>query len=141
MGDPTITKESIFVVDFGSQTAHLITRRLDDLGISTKLVDPDIAFKIAKEDKPAGIILSGGPASVYEDKAPKIDKRIFDLGIPILGICYGWQLMAKLLGGKVEQEKKEYGPTKKELEDLKISIEDDVFSPMLQSVEWKMGRN
>lgn len=100
----------IIVVDFGGQTAHLITRRLKDLGVSSKLVDPDDAFKIAFKQKPSGLIFSGGPASVYELGAPTIDKKIFDLGIPVLGICYGMQLHSYLLGGKVISGKKEYGP-------------------------------
>jgi GMP synthase (glutamine-hydrolysing) len=101
----------IYVIDFGGQTAHLITRRLKDLGVESLLIDPAKALKIIEKRKPAGIIFSGGPASVYEIGAPSIDKKIFDLEIPILGICYGWQLMAHLLGGEVESGNKEYGPT------------------------------
>ncbi|MEK9178713.1 MAG: glutamine-hydrolyzing GMP synthase [Patescibacteria group bacterium] len=102
----------IFVVDFGSQTAHLIARRLKDLGIESSLVDPDDALKFVKKIKPKGLILSGGPSSVYEKKAPSINKKIFDLGIPILGICYGQQLTAHLLkGGKTVKDKvREDGP-------------------------------
>ena len=94
MPDPTITKQQIYVIDFGSQTAHLITRRLKDLGVESKLIDPRKALKSCLKSRPNALILSGGPASVYSKNAPKIDKEIFDLGIPILGICYGWQLMA-----------------------------------------------
>lgn len=112
----------IYVIDFGGQTAHLITRRLKDLGIESELIDPDHALKACSKLKPEGLIFSGGPASVYEKNAPKIDKKIFDLGIPILGICYGWQLMAQMLGGKVESGKKEYGPTT-----LQISNFKDIF--------------
>ncbi len=101
----------ILIIDFGSQTTHLIGRRLKDMGISMQIIDPDHAIGVIKTQPPAGIILSGGPASVYEPGAPSIDKQIFKMGIPILGICYGWQLMAQLLGGKVESGKKEYGPT------------------------------
>lgn len=110
----------ILVVDFGGQTAHLITRRLKDLGVSSELVDPDDVLRFAThKNKPAGLIFSGGPASVYELGAPSIDKKIFDLGIPILGICYGWQLMAHLLGGEVESGDKEYGPTVLTISDFK----------------------
>lgn len=109
----------IYVIDFGGQTAHLIMRRLKDLGIESSLVDPDDTLKVCLAAKPAGLIFSGGPASVYEKNAPKIDKKIFELGIPILGICYGWQLMAYLLGGKVESGKKEYGPTSLEISNFK----------------------
>ncbi len=109
----------IYVIDFGSQTAHLITRRLKDLGVDSKLIDPESAIEICLKDKPSGLIFSGGPASVYEKNAPIIDVKIFKLGIPILGICYGWQLMAQLLGGKVEAGKKEYGPTALEVKNFK----------------------
>lgn len=102
----------IVIVDFGSQTAHLIDRRIRDLGIKHALVSPSEALEFIKNKKPAGIILSGGPSSVYADKAPSIDKEMYDLGIPVLGICYGWQLTAHLLDGKVVQGNKEYGPTK-----------------------------
>lgn len=101
----------IIVVDFGGQTAHLITRRLKDLGVSSELVDPEDVLRIAAKQKPSGLIFSGGPASVYEIGAPTIDKKIFSLNIPIFGICYGWQLMAHILGGEVESGDKEYGPT------------------------------
>ena len=101
----------IIIVDFGSQTTHLIGRRIRDFGVPVQIVDPKHAVASIATEKPAGIILSGGPASVYEAGAPTIDKKIFELGIPILGICYGWQLTAQLLGGTVESAKKEYGPT------------------------------
>lgn len=101
----------ILVVDFGSQTAHLITRRIREFGVETRILPPEKILKQVQNDKGIkGIILSGGPSSVYEKGAPTIDKRIFDLGIPILGICYGLQLTAHLLGGKVIAGKKEYGP-------------------------------
>src|SRR3989344_176832 len=101
----------IIIVDFGSQTTHLIARRLKEIGIQTSITDPDDALKKIKKRKTQGIILSGGPASVYEKAAPTINKDIFNLRIPILGICYGMQLTAHLLGGKVISGKKEYGPT------------------------------
>jgi GMP synthase (glutamine-hydrolysing) len=127
----------ILIVDFGSQTAHLIGRRLRQLGIQAEYVNPEETLQFTKNKlKPKtqnpqsetnsktqnikssnlkGIILSGGPSSVYEKGAPTISKEIFELGIPVLGICYGWQLMAKLLGGSVENGTKEYGPEKLEL--------------------------
>ncbi len=101
----------IVVVDFGSQTAHLIGRRLSDLGVEVKIIGTIDAVRKIENLKAQGIILSGGPVSVYEKSAPKINSQIFELKIPILGICYGWQLMAFLLKGLVESGKKEYGPT------------------------------
>jgi len=100
----------ILVVDFGSQTAHLIGRRLRQLGITAEYADPSEALSVTQSLKPRGIILSGGPSSVYESGAPTVAVELFQLGIPVLGICYGWQLMAQLLGGKVESASKEYGP-------------------------------
>ncbi len=113
----------ILIVDFGSQTAHLIGRRLRQLGVVSEYVDPEDAIGIIKEKKPRGIIFSGGPASVYQEGAPTISKQIFELDIPILGICYGWQLMAHLLGGKVQNTHKEYGP-----ETLKLTQKNSLFS-------------
>ncbi len=100
----------IIIVDFGSQTTHLIGRRLSDMGIRIKIVSPEDAVREVTEAKPRGIILSGGPSSVYEKGAPTLPKSFFDHQIPMLGICYGWQLMAHLLGGSVKPSRKEYGP-------------------------------
>lgn len=100
----------IVIIDFGSQTTHLIGRRLKDLGVKTEIISPLETNKFLQKNKPQGIILSGGPSSVYENGAPTITEKIFDLQIPILGICYGFQLISKLLGGKVIAGKKEYGP-------------------------------
>lgn len=99
----------IILVDFGGQTAHLIARRVKELGSSVEVVNPEEALdKVKNAD---GIIFSGGPASVYEKNAPTIDPKIFEMGIPILGICYGQQLIAYLLGGDVNPGKiREYGP-------------------------------
>ncbi len=101
----------ILIVDFGSQTTHLIGRRIKELGAGVKIIQAEEILRFAQNDKNLkGIILSGGPASVYEKNAPTIDKKIFSLGIPILGICYGLQLCSRLEGGKVIPGKKEYGP-------------------------------
>lgn len=104
----------IVIIDFGSQTTHLIARRIKDLGVPVIIVEP-AKFRPNMLPEPQGIILSGGPASVYEVGAPTIDLSIFSLGIPLLGICYGLQLMAHLNGGKVVKGKREYGPAKLEL--------------------------
>ncbi|MBI4008636.1 glutamine-hydrolyzing GMP synthase [Candidatus Roizmanbacteria bacterium] len=113
----------ILVVDFGSQTCHLISRRLRDLGIENIIVDPENILSEIELHKPKGLIFSGGPASVYEKNAPTITKNVFDLGIPILGICYGWQLTSHLLGGDVKSGKKEYGPA-----NLKINKNNSLLS-------------
>lgn len=100
----------IWIVDFGSQTTHLIGRRLKRCGVQAEIISPqDLESRLQKE-RPSGIILSGGPNSVYAEGSPSVDKTLFAKGIPLLGICYGWQLMAHLLGGKVVAGQAEYGP-------------------------------
>ncbi|PIO00116.1 glutamine-hydrolyzing GMP synthase [archaeon CG10_big_fil_rev_8_21_14_0_10_43_11] len=101
----------ILVFDFGSQVAHLITRRIRELGVYAELIAPDTPAQKIKDLEPQALILSGGPKSVYEKDAPTIDQNIFALGLPILGICYGHQLMAQSLGGSVQKGKGEYGST------------------------------
>lgn len=101
----------ILIIDFGSQTAHLIGRRLRSLGVPVEYSDPENALEVINTKQPKGIILSGGPASVYEKGSPTINPTIYHLGIPILGICFGQQLTAHLLGGTVKAGTvKEYGP-------------------------------
>ncbi|MEO8581822.1 MAG: glutamine-hydrolyzing GMP synthase [Patescibacteria group bacterium] len=102
----------ILIIDFGSQYTHLIARRIKELGGATKITTPEEAKGEIKKLKPLGIILSGGPASVYAKDAPTIDASIFNLNIPILGVCYGMMLIAHLLDGKVISGKKEYGPAR-----------------------------
>lgn len=102
----------ILIIDFGSQTTHLIGRRIRDLGVAAAITTPDSALKTILEFSPKGIILSGGPASTYGKNALLIDKKIFDLGIPVLGICYGHEVLGQMLGGRVAPgKKKEYGST------------------------------
>ncbi|HLX61526.1 MAG TPA: glutamine-hydrolyzing GMP synthase, partial [Planctomycetota bacterium] len=102
--------ETVFVVDFGAQYAQLIARRVREAHVFSKIVPFHRALAEAKAERPKAIIFSGGPASVYADKAPRIEPEIFTLGIPILGICYGVQITAFTLGGKVEkQQRREYG--------------------------------
>src|SRR5215212_2345695 len=102
--------EVIPILDFGSQYAQLIARRVREKGVYSELVRPDISVEQLKKLNPRGIILSGGPSSVYEEGAPKCDPKIFDLGVPILGICYGMQIGAQVLGGQVKPAKaREYG--------------------------------
>ena len=101
----------IIIIDFGSQTTHLISRRIGEMGVKSTIIDPEDAINQIKKLQPKGIILSGGPASVYGKNSPTVDKKIFGLKIPVLGICYGQQLLVHLLGGKVVAGRiKEYGP-------------------------------
>lgn len=101
-------KQKILIVDYGSQYSQIITRRIRDMEVYCEIVPQIDVDKIDKSIK--GIILSGGPSSVYEKDAPSIDKRIFDLNIPILGICYGMQLITHINGGMVEKaDKREFG--------------------------------
>ena len=93
--------ELVLVMDFGSQTAQLITRRVRDQNVFCQLVRHDLTADRIKALNPKGLILSGGPASVYGEGSPKIDPAIFKLGIPILGICYGMQITCYTLGGRI----------------------------------------
>src|SRR3954447_16487738 len=105
--------EVIPILDFGSQFAQLIARRVREKGVYSELMRPDTPADELKRLNPKGIILSGGPSSVYEPNAPKCDPRIFDLGVPILGICYGMQLGAQILGGQVKPARaREFGRAK-----------------------------
>lgn len=105
-------RETILILDFGGQYTQLIARRIREVNVYCEIVPYDISPEKITEYKPMGIVLSGGPASVYVKDAPKCDPEIFKLGIPVLGICYGAQLMALLLGGAVERaEIAEYGKT------------------------------
>jgi GMP synthase (glutamine-hydrolysing) len=93
--------EKVLVIDFGSQTSQLIARRVRDLGVYCELLGCHVPFEKALEASPKGVILSGGPDSVYREGAPQVDPRWMSAGIPLLGICYGMQLMGKVLGGRV----------------------------------------
>lgn len=105
-----MSREFILVLDFGSQYNQLITRRVRELGVYSELHDNDISIEEIKKMNPKGIILSGGPNSVYEENSMTVDDKLFNLGIPVLGICYGMQLMQHKLGGKVESAtSREYG--------------------------------
>jgi len=100
----------ILIIDFGSQFNQLIARRVRECGVYCVIEPPTIAIERIIQIDPQGIVLSGGPASIYNANSPRVDQRIFDLGIPILGICYGMQFMIDTLGGTVKRsEKREYG--------------------------------
>ncbi|MBI2135903.1 glutamine-hydrolyzing GMP synthase [Candidatus Woesearchaeota archaeon] len=115
-----ILKPQIYILDFGSQYTHLIARRIRQLNVYSEIKLPTVSLEEIKDAK--GIILSGGPASVYDKTAVKYNPEIFKLKIPILGLCYGQQLMAQALGGKVSPgEVKEYGFAELEIEKKKKS--------------------
>src|SRR5688572_7017907 len=102
--------ERVLVLDFGGQYVQLIARRVREQNVYCEIVRHDITPERVRELAPVGVILSGGPASVYAPGAPKCDPRLFELGIPVLGICYGMQLACEALGGKVESfPAREYG--------------------------------
>jgi GMP synthase (glutamine-hydrolysing) len=112
--------QKVVVLDFGSQYTQLIARKLRELGVFSEIFPFDLPLSKLKKEDPSALILSGGPQSVYEKGAPLISKEIFMLGIPVLGICYGLQLMANLLGGKVlSSKKREYGFATLEVMDRK----------------------
>ena len=108
----------VLVVDFGAQYAQLIARRVREASVYSEIVPHTITASEVTALNPAAIILSGGPASVYEKDSPKLDAKILELGIPILGICYGFQILAQSLGGRVDRTGlREYGATSLEIKD------------------------
>ena len=108
----------VLVVDFGAQYAQLIARRVREASVYSEIVPHTITASEVSALNPAAIILSGGPASVYEKDSPKLDAKILELGIPILGICYGFQILAQSLGGRVDRTGlREYGATSLEIKD------------------------
>jgi len=102
--------ELIVVLDFGGQYNQLIARRIRDLGVYSELLPYNTPAAKLRELNPKGIVFSGGPNSVYEENAPLADPEVYELGVPILGICYGMQMMSHQLNGRVERAgKREYG--------------------------------
>jgi GMP synthase (glutamine-hydrolysing) len=106
------THHPVLVVDFGAQYAQLIARRVREANVYSEIVPHTMSLERMLERKPAAVILSGGPSSVYQDGAPQIDSALFTAGVPVLGICYGFQAMARALGGEVARTGlREYGGT------------------------------
>lgn len=122
--------DKIAILDFGGQYCHLISRRIRDFGVRTEVMASNTSAKILRADKSIkGVILSGGARSVYEKDAPKFDKEILNIDLPILGICYGHQLIAHLIGGKVLSGKSgEYGLMK-----LDIKSEEEILARLGKS--------
>ena len=117
------TNELILILDFGGQYNQLIARRVRECNVYSEVVPFNISLEKIKEKNPKGIIFTGGPASVYGEDSPKCAEGIFELGIPVLGICYGMQLMTHTLGGKVARaDKREYGTI-----EVKINNESKLF--------------
>src|SRR5205814_4490981 len=106
------TPPPVLVVDLGAQYAQLIARRVREANVYSELVPHSMPVKDMLARKPAAIILSGGPSSVYEPGAPQVDTALFDAGVPVFGICYGFQAMAAALGGTVTRTgRREFGGT------------------------------
>jgi GMP synthase (glutamine-hydrolysing) len=118
--------ESLLILDLGAQYTQLIARRVREAGVFSRIVRFDITAAEVAEIAPKGVILSGGPASVYAEHSPRIDPELLNLGIPVLGICYGLQLMVELMGGRISPaEGREYGRT---------TCHVDVESPLFEGV-------
>lgn len=127
----SVLSPTVVVVDFGAQYAQLIARRVREAHVYSEIVPHTISAKEMAEKAPAAIIFSGGPASVHVENAPSIDVGVYELGIPILGICYGAQLMARDLGGEVSRtDRGEYGRT-----EMTVSAEDVLFSQAMPSTQ------
>ncbi len=129
--------ENILVLDFGSQYTQLIARRVRELGVYSEIKPFNSSIDEIKALSPNAIILSGGPSSVWDEDSPKIDSEILSLGVPVLGICYGMQIIVQSLGGKVEKsDKREYGPAT-----INTSKTDDLFSEIPGSTDVWMSHS
>src|ERR1041384_6035503 len=109
--------ETVLILDFGGQYTQLIARRVRELGVYSEIVPFTTSIDELRRRQPRGLILSGGPSSVYEEGAPHPDPAVLDLGVPVLGICYGVQLMAYFLDGEVlPSSRREYGHAELEIQ-------------------------
>jgi GMP synthase (glutamine-hydrolysing) len=121
--------DKIIVLDFGSQYSHLICRRIREFSVYAELVPFDVSVEELQKHNPKGIIFSGGPSSVYNSGAPIPENKIYDMNLPLLGICYGHQLIVNKFGGKVKRANKEYGSSL-----LTIDSDEDLLSGIGESV-------
>ena len=126
-----LADEKVLVLDFGSQYAQLIARRVRQQHVYCEIIRHDLPAERIRELAPKGIILSGGPASVYEPGAPQCDPQIFRLGVPVLGICYGLHLACQALGGRVQgTPRREYGRAQ-----CQIGQPDELFAGLPAEIE------
>ncbi len=123
---PVVTDpRPVLVVDFGAQYAQLIARRIRECHVYSEIVAHDTPLEEIRARRPAGIVLSGGPASVYEEGAPSVSRGLLELGVPVLGICYGHQLIAQALGGEVAATgQREYGGTRLVVDSAGVLLRD-----------------
>jgi GMP synthase (glutamine-hydrolysing) len=122
-GGMVSTKHGIVVLDFGGQYTQLIARRIREQQVFSAILPCTASVEEIRAQEPVGIVLSGGPSSVYDKDAPVCDRKTLDLGVPVLGICYGMQWLAHSLGGKVERaERREYGRAR-----LDIKLDSKLF--------------
>ena len=126
--------DGILVLDFGSQYTQLIARRLRENGVYAELAPFNISLDEIKSRSPKGIVLSGGPASVYASDAYKCDMGVFELGVPVLGICYGMQLIAQHFGGEVKlAREKEFGKARVISNIITVNAERELNNPTVSS--------
>ncbi len=131
LGGTASTRRGIVVLDFGSQYTQLIARRIRELEVFSAILPCTASVEQVHAQEPAGIVLSGGPNSVYDPDAPFCDPRTLDLGVPVLGICYGMQWLARTLGGQVARaERREYGPAQ-----LRVGCESRLFAGLPASLK------
>jgi GMP synthase (glutamine-hydrolysing) len=124
--EPALEDRPVLVVDLGGQYSQLIARRVRECRVYSELVPHSVSVDNVRARRPLALVLSGGPASVYADGAPRVERGLFELGVPVLGICYGMQLMAQELGGRVERTGvSEFGRT-----ELRAEAESDLFAEL-----------
>ena len=125
----------VVVLDFGGQYTQLIARRIREQQVFSAVLPCTTSIEEIRKLEPAGIILSGGPSSVYDPEAPKCDPQVLALSIPVLGICYGMQWITRTLGGTVEKaERREYGRAQLRIDDSKANGASDLFTGVAASL-------
>jgi GMP synthase (glutamine-hydrolysing) len=131
MTQPSAKREAVAILDFGSQYSQLIARRVREAHVYCELFHHDAPAEEVFALKPSGLILSGGPSSVYEPGAPRLPRYVLDSDLPVLGICYGMQLLANRLGGQVSAaHRREYGPAQLMIADPTTPIFHSLGSPL-----------